>query len=152
MTAPMHLRPLRRTDHPEWFRMRCTLWPDCRAAMHRLEMREQTARSRQRAVLVLDRGDGRLGAFIELSVRPRVDGSQSPRVGFVEGWYVDPDLRGAGWGRRLIRAAGNWTTARGLTELASDAELKNPGSIAALRAMGFRETFRLVHFLKKVRR
>ncbi|WP_083270521.1 GNAT family N-acetyltransferase [Lacunisphaera limnophila] len=75
-----------------------------------------------------------------------------PRVGFVEGWYLDPDLRRQGWGRRLISAAEAWTAARGLTELASDAELANAVGIAAHQAAGFRETFRLVHFLKPVKR
>lgn len=131
--------------------MRRALWPDCPLRMHRLEMQEQSARSRTRAVLVLDRGPG-LGGFVELSVRARVDGSLSPRVGFVEGWYVDPELRGRGWGRRLIRAAEQWAAARGLTELASDAELTNRSSLAAHRAMGFRETFRLVHYLKRIGR
>jgi aminoglycoside 6'-N-acetyltransferase I len=148
---PIKIRPLRRPDHPEWLRLRRALWPDCAPAMHRLEMKEQSARSRLRAVLVLDRGD-RLGGFIELSVRPRVDGARSPRVGFVEGWYLDPDLRRQGWGRRLISAAEVWTAARGLTELASDAELSNAVGIAAHQAAGFRETFRLVHFLKPVKR
>lgn len=150
-SAEPRLRPLRPADHAEWLRLRRALWPGVSAKMHRLEMREQGARSRRRGVLVLDRGRARLGGFIELSVRPRVDGSLSPRVGFVEGWYVEPDLRGQDWGRRLIEAAGAWTAARGLTELASDAELANPAGIAAHRAVGFRETFRLVHFLKTVR-
>lgn len=148
---PLTIRPLRRTDHPEWLRMRRALWPDCAPAMHRLEMKEQSARSHRRAVLVLDRGES-LGGFIELSVRSRVDGSLSSRVGFVEGWYLDPGLRRQGWGRQLIAAAEHWTAARGLTELASDAELDNSGSIAAHQAAGFRETFRLVHFLKRVKR
>lgn len=151
MKSALTLRPLRRTDHREWLRLRRALWPDCPAAMHRLEMQEQATRSRSRAVLVVDRGPG-LGGFIELSVRTRVDGSLSPRVAYVEGWYVDPDLRHRGWGRRLIRAAERWAAARGLTELASDAELARRSSQAAHRATGFRETFRLVHFVKKVRR
>lgn len=132
--------------------MRVALWPDCSAAMHRHEMRDFAKRSRVRGILVLDRGDGRLGGFIELSVRPRVDGSMSGRVGYIEGWWVDPGLRGDGWGRKMIRAAEAWTTARGLTELASDAELANRGGIAAHRACDFRETFRVVQFLKEVRR
>ncbi len=140
------------TDRPELVRMRVALWPDCSAAMHRYEMRAFAKRSRVRGILVLDRGDGRLGGFIELSVRPRVDGSMSARVGYVEGWWVDPDLRGDGWGRHMIRAAETWTAARGLTELASDAELANPDGIAAHRACGFRESFRVVQFLKKVKR
>ena len=120
--------------------------------MHRYEMRPYLKRSRRRAILVIDRDGGAgLGGFIELSVRPRVDGSMSDRLGYVEGWYVDPDLRGHGWGRKLIRAAKTWTAAQGLTELGSDAELANKPGIAAHRACGFRETFRLVLFLQKVR-
>lgn len=150
---PPFLRPYRpAVDRPELVRMRVALWPDCSAIMHRYEMRAFAKRSRVRGILVLDRGDGRLGGFIELSVRLRVDGSMSDRLGYVEGWYVDPDLRGTGWGRRMIRAAEAWTAARGLTELGSDAELANPDGIAAHRACGFRETFRLVLFLKPVRR
>lgn len=140
------------TDRQELIRMRIALWPDCPAAMHRYEMRSLAQRSRVRGILVLDRGNGRLGGFIELSVRPRVDGSMSDRLGYVEGWYVDPDLRDAGWGRRMIRAAGIWTAARGLTELGSDAELAQAGAMRAHRACGFRETFRLVHFLKNLKR
>ena len=147
-----HLRPRRPRDRGEWLRLRRALWPACSAAMHRLEMREQSARSRNRGVFVLDDGMGRLAGFVELCVRGRVDGSLSPRVGYVQGWYVEPALRGAGWGRRFIAAAEAWTAARGLTELASDVELANLTGIRAHRALGFRETFRLVHFLKKVGR
>lgn len=146
------LRPLRRADIAECQRLRLTLWPDCTPAMHRYEMRAYLIRSRNRAILVIDRGDGRLGGFIELSIRPRVDGSMSDRLGYVEGWYVDPDLRGHGWGRQMIRAAEAWAAARGLTELGSDAELANKDGIAAHQACGFRETFRVVQFLKKIRR
>jgi aminoglycoside 6'-N-acetyltransferase I len=145
------IRPLQRRDHPQWLRLRRALWPDCSPAMHRFEMRQQSARSRHRGVLVLDCGDGRLGGFIELAVRTRVDGSFSPRIGYVEGWYVDSARRGSGWGRRLMRAAGDWAAARGLTELASDAELENPAGLRAHQAAGFRETFRLVHFIKRLR-
>jgi aminoglycoside 6'-N-acetyltransferase I len=72
----------------------------------------------------------------------------SPRVGYVEGWYVDPDLRGKGVGRTLVSRAEIWAREMGFTELASDAELRNDGSIRAHHALGFHETFRLVHFVK----
>lgn len=151
-SAKPALRRFRRADLPELIRLRKTLWPDCSPAMTRYEISACLRRPQSAAIYVLDRGDGRLGGFIELSVRPRVDGSMSERVGYVEGWFVDPDLRGAGWGRRLIRVAEDWTAALGLTELASDAELANPRGIRAHRACGFRETFRVVQFLKRVRR
>ena len=40
--------------------------------------------------------------------------------------------------------------ARGLDELASDVELWNEAGIAAHHALGFRETFRVVQFIKRV--
>lgn len=141
-----------RADRKELTRLRVALWPDCSAAMHHYELRAFANWSRVRQILVIDRGHGRLGGFIELSIRPRVDGSMSDRLGYVEGWYADRDLRGGGWGRKMIRAAEIWTAARGLTELGSDAELTNQDGIAAHHACGFRETFRVVMFLKKVRR
>lgn len=132
--------------------MRRALWPDCPDAMHRYEMKQLARSGRAQAVLVLDLGHSRLGGFIELSVRARVDGSMSGRVGYVEGWYVAPGLRRRGWGRKLVAAAEEWTARRGLTELASDAELHNPRGIAMHKAAGFRETFRVVQFLKMARR
>ena len=56
----------------------------------------------------------------------------------------------AGVGRRLIEAAERWTVAQGLTELASDVEIDNEGSLRAHAALGFDETFRVVQFLKRV--
>jgi aminoglycoside 6'-N-acetyltransferase I len=153
MKTKPFLRPYRPArDRPELVRLRVALWPDCSAAMHRHEMRPFARRPRRRAIFVIDRGAGRLGGFIELSIRPRVDGSLSDRVGYVEGWYTEPGLRGRGWGRQMVRAAEAWTAARGLTELGSDAELANPAGIAAHQACGFRETFRVAMFLKRARR
>ena len=134
-------------DAAEWLRMRQMLWPDCSAEMHALEIAEQQTPDVS-GVLVYQRPGGGLGGFLELSARDRVDGSLSPRVGYVEGWHVDPDLRGQGIGRELMRAAEAWTLERGLTELASDAELWNEEAIRAHYALGFRETFRVVQFLK----
>jgi aminoglycoside 6'-N-acetyltransferase I len=144
----MTIRPVQPDDHAAWLQMRRALWPDCADEMHALEMDEQQGEAA--AVLVVDTGSPILGGFVELSVRDRVDGALSERVGYVEGWYVAPELRGQGVGRRLIEAAERWTVAQGLTELASDVELDNEGSLRAHEALGFAETFRVVQFLKRV--
>jgi len=130
--------------------MRRALWPDVEESMHELEMPILTGDSSNQAVFVVDNGAGALLGFIEVSVRARVDGSYSERVGYVEGWYVDEVHREQEVGRRLMRAAEEWTRERGLTELASDTELLNDNGIRAHEALGFKETFRLVHFLKPV--
>ncbi len=148
----MTIRMIEPGEHPEWLRMRRALWPDCSDSMHTLEMQEYKNCPATRAVLVVEVGGNRLGGFIELSIRDRVDGCTSDRVAYVEAWYVDPDYRGRGVGRRLMQQAENWTVDRGVTELASDAEIDNEGGIRAHEALGFKETFRLTHFLKTVRR
>ena len=143
------IRSVTRDDFAEWRRMRGVLWPDCLPEMHDLEMAEQIGND-EFSVFVHERGHGKLGGFIELSVRQRVDGTMSPRVVYVEGWYVDADLRGQGIGRALVARAEAWAKQLGFTELASDAELENGDSIHAHGALGFRETFRLVHFVKSL--
>lgn len=148
----VEIRGLRRADWPEWARLRQALWPDCVGPRAELEMRELSSNRRKFGVLVLDRGDGTLGGFIELALRDGVDGAAGETTAFVEGWFVEPELRGQEWGRSLIRAAEGWAAARGMVELASDTELDNRVGIAAHRALGFRETFRVVQFLKRVKR
>ena len=102
------------------------------------------------AVLVADRGDGRLAGFVEIGSRDYAEGCASSPVAYLEGWYVDPDVRGRGLGRRLQRAAEAWAVAHGYTEMASDAELHNDASLAAHIALGFEEIERQVCLKKRL--
>ena len=147
----MIIRMIEPGEHSEWLRMRRALWPACSDSMHALEMKEYNNCAGARVVLVVEVSGDRLGGFVELSIRDRVDGSTSDRVAYVEAWYVDPAYRGRGVGRRLMQQAEQWTVDHGLTELASDAEIDNEGGVRAHKALGFKETFRLTHFLKTVR-
>ena len=149
----MAVRQINGSDHSEWLRMRGALWPDCSEAMHSLEIKQYFDHADRTVVFVFEReGGGGLGGFLELTIRDRVDGSYSERVGYVEGWYVDPELRGLGIGRQLMASAEQWVISHGLTELASDTEIENEHSIDAHQALGFRETFRLVHFIKQLKK
>ena len=147
----MMIRPLEPREQSEWLRLRRALWPDCSDATHAREMEEYAKSDGGRSVFVLAGEDERLGGFAEVSIRDRVDGSTSARVAYLEGWYVESDLRGKGLGRKLVEAAERWATAQGLTEIASDAELDNTAGLEAHEALGFRETFRLAHFLKRLK-
>ncbi len=113
--------------------------------MHDVEIRRYE--QDDAVVLLTEQGDRAIG-FAEVTEHDRVEGSTEDRVAYLEGWYVVPDRRGQVVGRRLVDAAESWARARGLREIASDAEIDNAGSIQAHAALGFRETFRIVQFLK----
>ena len=146
----MTLREYRKDDIDAWARLRRELWPDASPDIHSVEIRLVTDHPERTTVILLIDDDGTARGFAELSIRDRVDGAYSDRVGYLEGWYVQEPYRGKGWGAKLIARAEEWVRSRGLTELVSDAELVNERSIAAHHALGFRETFRVVQFIKRV--
>jgi aminoglycoside 6'-N-acetyltransferase I len=119
--------------------MRSALWPasDHTHAIDRYFAGE--VREPLEVLMAFDEQGAAIG-FIELSIRAYAEGCETDRVAFVEGWYVEPDVRGAGVGAALITAAEEWARSQGCTELASDTEADNESSAAAHLALGFVET------------
>ena len=143
-----HVRPLADADHDEWLRQRLALWPDATPEDHRAEMAEYFSGPRPAAVLVCPRADGGLRGFVEVGIRDYAEGCDGDWIGYIEGWYVDPDSRHLGIGRALMAAAEAWAVAQGCREMASDAELANTGSQAAHGHLGYAEVGRSIHFRK----
>jgi len=131
--------------------MRRALWPNCSEARHRLEIEQLNAFDGGGTVLVVEKESGSLCGFAEISIRhDHVDGAESTPIPYLEGWYIDAAFRNQGTGRKLLEAAERWAASRGFTQLASDAELENVGSIRAHLRYGFTETCREVHFIKRI--
>jgi aminoglycoside 6'-N-acetyltransferase I len=146
----MHIRNVRIEDRAEWVRMRELLWPGS-IDEHEAETRKFFSQpDESSAVIVVDRLDGRLGGFIELSQRNYAEGCASSPVAYIEGWFIDSDLRRRGLGAALVRAGEQWARDRGLREIASDAELENEISISAHKAIGYDEEARIVCFHKEL--
>ena len=99
-------------------------------------------------VFVAERDDGSLAGFVEVGARPYADGCDTNPVGYIEAWYVDPDVRRRGYGRALLTAAEQWARDRGYREMASDASLENTVSHAAHRRAGYEEVDRVMQFRK----
>lgn len=144
------VRPLREQDLSEWLRLRKLLWDATSDDDHRSEMVDIIGHSESQFVLVAEHQEGRLIGFLEASIRPFVEDCETDHVGYLEGWYVQPDVRGRGIGRELVRIAENWAREKGCEEMASDAELGNELSLLAHESLGYRETSRLVHLRKEL--
>jgi len=152
------IRPVRIDDQVEWARMRCLLWPDDTADEHAKEIAAFFGSKTFRwsaalpavTVFVAVRPSGGLCGFLEASIRPFADGCETQPVGYVEGWFVDADMRQQGIGRRLVTAAEQWAAAQGCKEMASDAHIENTVSLVAHKSLGFEESSRAVHLRKRL--
>jgi aminoglycoside 6'-N-acetyltransferase I len=100
--------------------------------------------------VVAERASGGLWGFAEAGARSYADGCRMSPVAFFEGWYVDPDYRGAGVGRRLVEAVEAWARGQGFSELASDALLDNEQGQKAHLRLGFVEVERAVRYRKEL--
>lgn len=129
--------------------MRCALWPD-ESGEHAREIEKYfdgKLREPLEVLLAFD-ADGHAIGFVELSIRNHADHCWTDRVGYLEGWYVEPDARRQGAGRALVEAAEHWARAQGCTEFASDALIDNGSGANAHRALGFTETAQIRCFRK----
>ncbi len=105
MKADITIRPLDEQDLNEWLRLRKLLWDAASEEDHRNEMVDIIEHGDTQFVAVADTGDGHLAGFLEASIRPFVEDCQSENVGYLEGWFVDPEYRQHGIGGGLVLAA-----------------------------------------------
>lgn len=142
------VRRLIEKDISEWFRLRKMLWDELPDEEHKSEMRDIYEHTETQLVLVAETSGAKLVGFLEASIRPFVEDCHSEDVGYLEGWFVEPEYRENGIGGKLVRAAENWARKKGCEEMASDAEVGNELSLTAHQSLGYEETSRLVHLRK----
>ncbi len=142
------VREVTANDASEWFRLRKLLWDESSDDEHRTEMLDIYEHHETQLVLVAETEGEKLVGFLEASIRPFVEDCHSDHVGYLEGWFVEPEYRKQGIGRRLVKTAENWAREKGCTEMASDSEIGNDLSLSAHQNLGYEETSRLVHLRK----
>ena len=139
----MNIRLYAPADYPEWLRMRNALWP----GQTEEDMAAWLARA-DAAVFVAEREPAGLCGFAEAGARAYADGCETSPVAYLEGWYVDADVRERGIGAALVHAVEAWAREHGYRELGSDTELENRISQQAHERLGFLEVERVVQYRK----
>jgi aminoglycoside 6'-N-acetyltransferase I len=143
------VREIVQGDQPGWCRLRQTLWPGS-PSDHEVETRDYFAGPHGQLTILVAEVDGRIAGFLELDYRKYAPGCRSSPVPFIEGWYVEPDMRRRGVGRALVEAAEARARAAGHHEIASDVEIDNADGINAHLALGYEEVERNVGFRRSL--
>lgn len=147
----MEVRAATAADRASWIDLRQQLWPEETGQGHAAEIDEVLASSDTLAAFVAVDAAGTVTGFLEAAMRfDYVNGCEGSPVAFLEGIYVAPVFRKQGVARALIAAFEDWARAKGVKEMASDAEIDNRVSYAMHQALGFAETERVVYFRKPV--
>jgi aminoglycoside 6'-N-acetyltransferase I len=147
----MHITTARPEDARAWEAMRQALWPS-EPGEHAREIAAFFGGhrpNREETLIAFDDSGYALG-FVELAIRSFAEGCYSGPAAYLEGWFVEESARRTGVGAALVKASEDWARAQGCSELASDADPDNHGSLAAHKALGFEEVGRAVCFRKPV--
>ena len=145
------IRFVTEADADIWERLREGLWPSEPGEHARAIARYFNGDRREPAevLLVFNHSNNPVG-FAELSIRNIVDGCETERVAYLEGWFVEESERGKGFGAALMRASEDWGRAQGCREFASDTEIENELSISMHTRLGFTEMGRVAVFRKDI--
>ncbi|MBF0252056.1 MAG: GNAT family N-acetyltransferase [Alphaproteobacteria bacterium] len=142
------VRRARPEDTERWLSMRLSLWPETDEHQHREEIDMMLSNSSRYCTFVCETIEHELFGFAEVSLREWAEGCVSSPVGYLEGWFVEENMRRRGAGANLLNAAEDWARSHGCVEMASDTNLGNKASEAAHRTLGFKIAARVVAFRK----
>jgi aminoglycoside 6'-N-acetyltransferase I len=147
----MNIERCTRETLDDWVRLRHALWSDESLEEHRRYALSILARPQQAIAYLVRDEAGSVIAFAEATMRADyVNGCTTSPVGFLEGLYVEPFRRGVGIAKFLCATIEAWTSNLGCTELASDVLLNNVTGQNAHKRLGFKETERVVYFVKRL--
>lgn len=146
------VRKMKSSDLSYWIEMRALLWPNCPKEKHIQEILEQLNSPLSLQAFIVEDQNDPIG-FLEAAIHQHAH-KQFGQSGYIEGWFVKDLYRMRGFGKILIEAAEKWTAEMGYSQIASDTEDFNVGSIVAHGKLGYIEQYRAdgeVKFLKSLR-
>ncbi len=145
-TKDYEIRPLTADRAEQWLPLRLALWPHYTAEELLAQIR---ALGSEYVAFAAFAGEVAIG-LVEVALRPESPGCTTSPVGFLEGWYVLPEHRRRGVGRRLAEQAETWARTQGCTEMGSDTNANYPLSPAAHAALGYQPASEPWYFQKSL--
>lgn len=144
----MQIRTPNAADFEAWQTLRRQLWDFVTEADNRAHFAGYQAGEH---LILLAESDGAAIGFLEASIRTDyVEGCETNRVGYIEGWFVAENYRLQNVGSQLVEAAESWARELACTEMASDCDMDNLTSLKAHLAVGYEEMGRNIHFKKNL--
>jgi aminoglycoside 6'-N-acetyltransferase I len=141
----------RHQETHEWFPMRPSIEAAAAEVAGRFEIRQVTASEDCGVVLVAVRENGASCGFAQVSIRQNpAEKESSADLACLDGWYVEPEFRRQGIGRRLLESAERWAAARGIRELTASINLDKDRTIRTHRSLGFAEATSLGRLIKPI--
>lgn len=135
-------------DKTAWVDLRVQLWPESNPGELRDDVRQILEDANWAAFMAVNEGE--VIGFIECSIRDKAPACETDRIGYIEAWFVAPEFRNQGAGRRLVEAGEQWARYKGCTEMASDTTSNYPLSPAAHKALGYQEVKRKFYYRKSL--
>jgi aminoglycoside 6'-N-acetyltransferase I len=142
----MEIQQARSDDLEAWVALRHALWPTYQLEDLRAEAHGILASDDEVCFLAIE-DDERIVGFVEGAVHPGPGGP----YGHVEGWFLVPEFRQRGHGRRLVGELEHWCLHRAIYLLTSDTTSSYPISPAAHAGCGLRQIHEFKIFLKQLR-
>lgn len=147
----MQIHAATEKDFERWQTLRRKLWEHTTETENREFFDDFLFDADKMLIVVAETADSDLAGFLEAGIRvDYVEGCETARVGYIEGWFVEEQFRRQNIGRRLIELAEDWAREQGCEEMASDCYLDNTVSLAAHLGSGYEEVGRNIHFKKNL--
>lgn len=140
-----------KADRSRWLEMRRQLWDDTDDFIHLREIDAMLSNPKF-ITFIAQTVEAETVGFLEASVREDIqEGCVVSQIGYIEGWFVQTEHRGKGYGKALLQEAETWSKNKGLIAMGSDTNLENTLSQTVHTALGFKEVDRLVLFRKTLK-
>jgi len=148
----MKIRRAKRADMGALTQMATFLWPFEPVTSVAKAMRKAVS-SAEHAVFIAEEADGTPVGFTDISLRrDYVPGVMAFPVAYIEGIFVRRSHRRKGVAAGLVSKGEAWALEKGSGQIASDTWVWNTLSQEFHTRIGFAETERTVHYVKRIER